>query len=109
MTHAQPRRDSRKTPTPRWPTRSCSGRSKFSRRNFIARRQHVADKLPEFEALRDAARDIKNHTLAHLDLYLEAYERRVVAQGGHVHFARDGGEARAIVARYLPRGSAPKP
>ena len=61
--------------------------------NFIARRQEVADKLPEFEALRDSARDIKNHTLAHLDLYLEAYEQRVIAQGGKVHYAVSADDA----------------
>ncbi|HWM46167.1 MAG TPA: LutB/LldF family L-lactate oxidation iron-sulfur protein [Xanthobacteraceae bacterium] len=60
---------------------------KFVEVNFIARRREVADKLPEFEALRDSARDIKDHTLAHLDLYLEAYEKRVIEQGGHVHYA----------------------
>jgi L-lactate dehydrogenase complex protein LldF len=43
---------------------------------FVSRRQEAADRLPEFEALRDAARDIKNHTFAHLDLYLEVYEER---------------------------------
>src|SRR5689334_1377682 len=70
---------------------------KFVEVNFIARRKEVADKLPEFEALRDSARDIKNHTLAHLDLYLEAYEERVKAQGGQVHYAVDSDEARRIV------------
>jgi L-lactate dehydrogenase complex protein LldF len=65
--------------------------------NFIVRRRDAADKLPEFEALRDEARDIKDHTLAHLDLYLEEYEKRVVANGGHVHFAVDAEEARRIV------------
>jgi L-lactate dehydrogenase complex protein LldF len=70
---------------------------KFVEVNFIARRQEVADKLPEFEALRDSARDIKNHTLAHLDLYLEAYEERVKAQGGQVHYAIDSDDARRIV------------
>ena len=40
--------------------------------NFVERRAVAAERLPEFEALRDSARDIKNHTLAHLDLYLEA-------------------------------------
>ena len=65
--------------------------------NFIGRRKQVADKLPEFDALRDAARDIKNHTLAYLDLYLEEYERRVVAQGGHVHYAVTAADARSIV------------
>jgi L-lactate dehydrogenase complex protein LldF len=64
---------------------------------FQSRRRAAIDQLPEFEALRDSARDIKNHTLAHLDLYLEAYERKVTEAGGHVHYARDAAEARAIV------------
>ena len=70
---------------------------KFVEVNFIARRREVADKLPEFDALRDAARDIKNHTLAHLDLYLEAYEKRVAEHGGHVHYAVTGEDAQRII------------
>ena len=49
----------------------------------------AAAKLPEFEVLRDAARDIKNHTLAHLDFYLERYEARVLESGGQFHAATD--------------------
>jgi L-lactate dehydrogenase complex protein LldF len=64
---------------------------------FVERRRLAAERLPEFEALRDAARDIKNHTLAHLDLYLEAYEARVTAAGGQLHYAVTAEEARAIV------------
>jgi L-lactate dehydrogenase complex protein LldF len=67
------------------------------KQGFIDKRRMAADKLPEFEALRDAARDIKNHTLEHLDLYLEAYEEKVKASGGHVHFARNADEARDII------------
>src|SRR4029078_3040645 len=70
---------------------------KFVEVNFIARRKEVADKLPEFEALRDSSRDIKNHTLANLDLYLEAWEQRVIAQGGKVHYAVTAVDARRIV------------
>jgi L-lactate dehydrogenase complex protein LldF len=70
---------------------------KFVEVNFIARRREVADKLPEFEALRDAGRDIKNHTLAHLDLYLEAYEQKVTAAGGQVHYAVTADDAKRIV------------
>jgi len=65
--------------------------------NFIARRREVAGRLPEFEALRDSARDIKNHTLANLDLYLEAYEERLTAQGGELHYAATADEARRII------------
>jgi L-lactate dehydrogenase complex protein LldF len=64
---------------------------------FVERRRLAAERLPEFDALRDAARDIKNHTLAHLDLYLEAYEARVAAAGGKLHYAVTAAEARAIV------------
>jgi L-lactate dehydrogenase complex protein LldF len=64
---------------------------------FVERRRLAAERLPEFEALRDAARDIKNHTLAHLDLYLEAYEARLTAAGGKLHYAVTAAEARAIV------------
>jgi L-lactate dehydrogenase complex protein LldF len=70
---------------------------KFVEVNFIARRREVADRLPEFDALRDSARDIKDHTLAHLDLYLEAYEAKVAAAGGHVHYAVTADDAKRIV------------
>ncbi len=64
---------------------------------FIAKRLAAADALPEFEQLRDNARDIKDHTLAHLDLYLEEYEKKVIASGGHVHFAETAEDARTII------------
>ena len=66
-------------------------------RNFVVRRAASAARLPEFEALRDSARAIKDHTLAHLDLYLEAYEAKVRASGGEVHYAQDADEARNII------------
>ena len=68
-----------------------------TRTGFIERRAQAASRLPEFDALRDSARDIKSHVLAHLDLYLEAYERQVIASGGHVHYARTSEEAAKII------------
>jgi L-lactate dehydrogenase complex protein LldF len=76
---------------------------KFVEVNFIARRREVADRLPEFDALRDAARDIKDHTLAHLDLYLEAYEGKVAEAGGHVHYAVTADDAKRIVLDICKR------
>jgi L-lactate dehydrogenase complex protein LldF len=73
---------------------------------FVERRRLAAERLPEFDALRDAARDIKNHTLAHLDLYLEAYEARVTAAGGHVHYAVTPAEARAAVLAICRQAAA---
>ncbi|GGE91217.1 iron-sulfur cluster-binding protein [Stappia taiwanensis] len=67
------------------------------RSGFIGKRAKAAAALPEFEQLRDAARDIKDHVLAHLDLYLEAYADKVEASGGHVHWAQDAEDARRII------------
>jgi L-lactate dehydrogenase complex protein LldF len=67
------------------------------RGGFIDKRRKAIDALPEFEQLRDSARDIKDHTLAHLDLYLEAYEAKVVESGGKVHWAETAEDARRIV------------
>jgi L-lactate dehydrogenase complex protein LldF len=69
------------------------------RGNFVEKRANAALRLPEFEALRDSARDIKDHTLAHLDLYLEAYEAKVIAAGGHVHYAATAGSAVEIILK----------
>src|SRR5437763_408426 len=69
----------------------------LARTGFPARRAQAVARLPEFEALREEGRAIKDHTLAHLDFYLELYERNVIAAGGKVHWARTAGEARAAV------------
>ena len=69
----------------------------YVRSAFIEKRAKAAEALPEFEALRDSARDIKAHTLKHLDLYIEAWEEKVTEAGGQVHFARDADEARRAV------------
>jgi L-lactate dehydrogenase complex protein LldF len=67
------------------------------KRGFIGKRAAARAKLPEFEQLREEARATKDHTLAHLDLYLEAYERKVIASGGKVHFAPNAAEACDVV------------
>ncbi len=69
------------------------------RSGFIDKRRAAIDALPEFEALRDSAKAIKDHTLAHLDLYLEAYCNKVESSGGHVHFAEDAQDARDIILK----------
>ncbi|MGB8842234.1 MAG: LutB/LldF family L-lactate oxidation iron-sulfur protein [Aliidongia sp.] len=69
------------------------------RAGFPAVRAAAIRRLPEFEALRDQGKAIKDHTLAHLDYYLEAYERRVQESGGQVHWARTPEEAREIILK----------
>lgn len=65
---------------------------------FVEARRSAIEERPDFEALRDEAREIRLHTLDNLPDYLQQFEERVHASGGHVHWARDGAEARDIVA-----------
>jgi L-lactate dehydrogenase complex protein LldF len=60
-----------------------------NRRGYAA----LADSSP----LRDHAKRIKEHTLAHLDRYLEQLEASVQQRGGHVHWAATAEEARRIL------------
>jgi L-lactate dehydrogenase complex protein LldF len=62
-----------------------------------ARRAAAVAGLPEFEQLREIGRDIKNHTLANLDFYLETYAENVTRAGGHVHWCATADDARAAV------------
>jgi L-lactate dehydrogenase complex protein LldF len=73
---------------------------------FIYKRSKARDALPEFDQLRDQSRDIKNHVLEFLDIYLERYEEMVQAAGGHVHWAADADEARAQILGICQRAGA---
>ena len=73
---------------------------------LVAQRTAAKARVPEFEALRNAARDIRDHTLAHLDLYLDAFAAKAEAAGSRVHWAADAAEARTIIAHLaLERGA----
>src|SRR3954447_11605959 len=63
------------------------------------KRRAVVGELPDWEALREAGRAIKERVLRHLDDYLVMLEASVVRAGGVVHWARDSAEASAIIAR----------
>src|ERR1700676_510012 len=53
--------------------------------------------LADSDKLRDHAKRIKEHTLAHLDRYLEQLEASVQRLRGHVHWAATAEDARRIV------------
>ncbi len=76
------------------------------RTGFTGKRAIARAGLPEFDELRDQARDIKNHTFSHLDLYYDMYEERVRDAGGHVHWAGDASDAREIIAEICQRHDA---
>src|SRR6266851_10409174 len=53
--------------------------------------------LPDSDRLRDHAKRIKEHTLAHLDQYLEELEASILRYGGQVHWAPTAEDARRVV------------
>jgi L-lactate dehydrogenase complex protein LldF len=59
--------------------------------------------LADSDKLRDHAKRIKEHTLAHLDRYLEQLEASVQKLGGHVHWAASAEDARRIVVDIARR------
>src|SRR5215471_17357542 len=59
--------------------------------------------LADSSALRDHAKRIKEHTLAHLDRYLEQLACSVERQGGHVHWALTAEDARRAVVEIARR------
>src|ERR1700677_3934047 len=65
------------------------------------RRDHQAQSIPEWEELREVASKIKEHTLTHLDRYLEEFERNATESGAHVYWARDAAEHNEIVLSIL--------
>ena len=68
-----------------------------NRRGFAA--------LPGSDRLRDHAKQIKEHTLAYLDRYLEQLEASVQRRGGHVHWAATAEDARRIIVDIARKGN----
>jgi len=66
-------------------------------KGLAAKRERAKAALPEFEALRRVGRNIKDHVLDNLDLYLEAFENNALAAGSHVHWASTAQEACDII------------
>ncbi len=70
-----------------------------STRTALRKRAEVVEEFGQerWQQLRKAGHDIRLHALTHLESYLAMVEEKVIAAGGHVHWARDAEEARGIV------------
>jgi L-lactate dehydrogenase complex protein LldF len=79
---------------------------KLQERFVVARARAVAEfdkDFSSFEQLRDHAAAIRDHTLAHLDRYLERFEEAVARAGGEVHWAEDAAAANRILLEIIAR------
>jgi len=68
-----------------------------------AKRDKAANKIPDWEALRETASKIKEHTLSNLDVLLQEFESKAIANGITVHWASDGDEHNQIVYDILTK------
>ncbi len=71
-----------------------------------AKRARVVGEMPDWQQLRESGRQIRQHTMEHLDFYLEEFERNCTAAGGVVHWARDAAEARQIIVGLVKAAAA---
>src|SRR5882757_7188192 len=62
-----------------------------------AKRARVVGEMPDWQELREAGKQIRQHTMENLDFYLEEFEANCTRAGGVVHWARDAAEARQII------------
>jgi L-lactate dehydrogenase complex protein LldF len=63
-----------------------------------AKRAVAVKEMPDWEELREAGHALKTRVMRHLDEYLLQLEESVERAGGHVHWARNAGEANRIIA-----------
>ena len=75
-------------------------------RLLTAKRLQSVEEYPAMDAMRDRAREIRIHTLSHLDTYLEQFAKSAVAVGGSVFFARDAAEATQYIHQLAEDTSA---
>jgi L-lactate dehydrogenase complex protein LldF len=64
---------------------------------FVGGRAARVAELPQWEQLRQIGSDIRQHTIENMDVYLTQLEAKVIAAGGHVHWAETAADANQIV------------
>ena len=64
---------------------------------FLANRASRVAEQSNWEELRQAASNIRLHTLEYMDHYLELFAKKVAENGGHIHWASNGDEANQII------------
>jgi L-lactate dehydrogenase complex protein LldF len=64
---------------------------------FVDSRATALAELPNFPEIRDAAADIRERAVTHLDSYLLRFEREATARGAVVHWAEDIEDANRLV------------
>ncbi|MDB5085954.1 MAG: iron-sulfur cluster-binding protein [Bacilli bacterium] len=79
---------------------------KFTTERLRGRKTDSTNDLGNWEEWRERGKQIRAHTIAHLDYYLDQFTTQVERAGGKVHFAKDGAEAVAIALEIAQQKNA---
>jgi L-lactate dehydrogenase complex protein LldF len=69
---------------------------RFTTDRLRGKKLSVTDEFGRWEEWRTRGREIRSHTVEHLDYYLKQFAEQVRLSGGHVHYAADANEAAEI-------------
>ncbi len=73
---------------------------------FVGKRSKAVEQCPDFAELSDRAVEIKNHSLTHLETYLNQFEKALGETGGQLHYAGTPDEALACVTEICHKAGA---
>ncbi len=73
---------------------------------FQGKRAQAIAVVPEWQHIRDDAKQMKDHTLENMDHYLLQYEEAVIANGGKVHWAPTAADANRIITELCTQADA---
>ena len=65
------------------------------------KRDNLSKHIPEWEKLRETARDIKMYSTSHMEELIEEFEKNATANGCIVHYAKDAEEYRQVIYDIL--------
>ena len=65
------------------------------------KRDNLSKHIPEWEKLRETARDIKMYSTSHMEELIEEFEKNATANGCIVHYAKDAEEYRKVIYDIL--------
>ena len=83
----------------------CAKRSDSRPSGCAAARRKAAEEHGNWDEWRERGRQIRLHTIAHLDYYLNLFADNARANGVHVHFADTSAEAVKISLAIAEQGS----
>ncbi len=75
---------------------------------FIDKRRIAVEDFTDFDVLKESVHAVRDFTQKHLDYYLKQFEKKLIQQGGHCHFAFTAEQAQQIIVAICQQQKARK-